>query len=164
MFNHFFKFSLLLISALLITSCGDDEEPTITPPPMNQEEFVIYDGADITFTKEDDTDETLESNQDRINDDVWITRGTDGGEIFNIRTESVSSKGNSPAGTEWSLGTTANISGLTFGSFRDAVNPQDVVGKSLVLHLIEEDAYLDIEFSSWTQGKAGGFSYTRSTK
>lgn len=161
MFNRIFKFSLLFISVLLIISCGDDEEPTINPPA---EEFVIYDGANLTFTKEDNTDETEEANQDRINDDVWITRGTAGGEIFNIRTESASSKGNSPAGTEWAVGTTANISGLTFRSFRDAINPQDVVGRNLVLHLIAEDAYLDIEFSSWTQGRAGGFSYTRSTK
>ncbi len=163
MFNPILKFSLLLISVFLITSCGDDEDP-ITPPAGNQEEFVIYDGADITFTKADNTDETLEANQDRINDDVWITRGTNGGEIFNIQSESASSKGNSPAGTEWAVGTTANISGLTFSSFRNAINPQDVVGRNLVLHLIAEDAYLDVEFSSWTQGRAGGFSYTRSTK
>jgi hypothetical protein len=35
-----------------------------------------------------------------------------------------------------------------------------------VVHLISDDIYLDINFTSWTQGgdvNGGGFSYTRST-
>ena len=166
MFNRILKATFIAASLLLVVSCGDEEDPMTGGGNMggSTEEFVIYTGDKITFTKADDTDPTEESNQDRINDNVWITRGTNGGEIFNAKTESASTKGTSPAGTEWALGTTANISSLTFTSFRDAVNPQDAVGKDLVLHLIDADEYLDVKFTSWTQGKEGGFAYERRTK
>ena len=44
-----------------------------------------------------------------------------------------------------------------------AIQPKNIVGKDLVLHLIEEDIYLSVKFKSWSQGKKGGFSYERST-
>ena len=31
------------------------------------------------------------------------------------------------------------------------------------MHLIQDDIYIEITISSWAQGKAGGFTYTRST-
>ena len=39
-------------------------------------------------------------------------------------------------------------------------------GENFVLHLIEEDIYLDVRFLSWTSGNGagGGFSYERSTQ
>jgi hypothetical protein len=53
---------------------------------------------------------------------------------------------------------------LKFESFRSAVGkPQDVVGKDLVMYLLEDDIYLSIKFKSWSQGQKGGFSYERST-
>jgi hypothetical protein len=36
------------------------------------------------------------------------------------------------------------------------------VGKDLVMHLIDDDIYLNIKFTSWSVGKKGGFSYERS--
>ena len=36
---------------------------------------TFWTGPKITFTKADDADWTLEENQDRITDNVWITRG-----------------------------------------------------------------------------------------
>lgn len=166
MFNRILKATFIAASLLLVVSCGDEEDPITGGGNMggSSEEFTIYTGDKITFTKADNTDPTEEANQDRINDDVWITRGTSGGEIFNAKTESASTKGSSPAGTEWAVGSTNNIASLNFSSFRDAVKPQEVVGKNLVLHLIGADEYLEVKFTSWTQGKEGGFAYERSTK
>lgn len=131
--------------------------------------FTIWAGPDLTFTKADGTDPALAENQDRINDDVWITRGTSGGQIYNATLENSEtvSKINSPLGTKWALGTIDNITTLEFTAFRDAVgSPQDVVGKDLILYLEEADVYMPIKFSSWSKGNtnAGGFSYTRATE
>ncbi len=129
------------------------------------ENFTIWSGSKITFTKGYETDPNQEVNQDRITDNVWITRGNSGREIFNAATESSATKGFSPAGTEWAVGTTEEIQYLTFSAFRNAVgSPRDVAGKDLVLHLIEDDVYIDIKFLSWSQNRSGGFSYERSTQ
>ena len=132
--------------------------------PTSENTFDIYTGATMTFSKGDGTDPTNESNQDRITDNVWITRGNEGGQIFNAAVENSSSKTESPTGTEWAIGTTDNFEGLTFAPFRSTIRPKNVVGENLVLHLIEDDIYIDIKFTSWTQSKAGGFTYERSTK
>ena len=36
--------------------------------------------------------------------------------------------------------------------------------KSSLLHLIADDIYIEVEFTSWSQGKQGGFSYQRTTQ
>jgi hypothetical protein len=48
-----------------------------------------------------------------------------------------------------------SLKGGNFGSIID--------GQDLVLHLITENIYMDIKFTSWKSGKGGGFSYERST-
>jgi hypothetical protein len=132
------------------------------------EAATIWSGSKMTFTKATGADFTLSQNQDRITDNVWITRGDLQG-LFNIKQESSFDKGSSdpasPVGTEWSYGTTANLGSLTFSKWRAwAVNnPVQTVGQDAVLHLIAEDIYIDIKFLSWDQ-RAGGFSYERSTE
>lgn len=127
--------------------------------------YTIWNGEPMVFTKEDGADPTLPENQDRITDSVWITRGNSGGQIFNIRENDSLIKPLSPVGTEWALGSTEDIEELEFSPFRPAVgSPREVVGKELVLHIIEEDVYLDVVFESWSQEKRGGFSYRRSTR
>jgi hypothetical protein len=132
------------------------------------EAATIWSGSKITFTKATGADWTLPQNQDRITDNVWITRQDTQG-IFNIKQESSFDKGSSdpasPLGTEWAYGTTANLGSLTFSKWRAwAVNnPVQTVGQDAVLHLIAEDVYIDIKFLSWDQ-RAGGFSYERSTE
>ena len=126
-----------------------------------------WEGSRITFTKGNSADPTDESNQDRITDNVWITRANSGGQIFNIVTETSATSGSSPAGTEWAQGSFDNIDSLNFTSFRDACpnqKPKDVVGVPMVLHLIADDIYIEVEFTSWSQGKQGGFSYQRTTQ
>ena len=118
----------------------------------------------ISFNKSDGTNQNLEENQDRIRNNVWITRGNSGGQIFNIAINSTANKIESPVGTEWAIGTLDEIDNLSFDYFRNAISrPKNVVGKNLVLHLIVDDIYLTVKFISWSQGKRGGFSYERST-
>ena len=125
---------------------------------------LLWRGATISFNKPDGTNQNLEENQDRIRNNVWITRGNSGGQIFNIAINSNANKIESPVGTEWAIGTLDEIGNLSFDYFRNAISrPKNVVGKNLVLHLIEDDIYLTVKFISWSQGKRGGFSYERST-
>ena len=126
--------------------------------------YSVWSGERVEFAKEDGADPTLPANQDRLSENVWITRGNNGGQIFNIRQRSSALKPASPVGTEWAQGTTDRIDELDFRPFRAAVgSPKNVTGTDLVLHLIEEDVYLDVRFLSWSAGKRGGFSYERST-
>jgi hypothetical protein len=96
---------------------------------------------------------------------VWLTRGNSGGQLYNAKNESDSSKSTSPDDTQWALGTTSNIGTLTFSTFRGTSKPQDAVGQNMVLHLVTDDIYIDIKITSWTSGRnsGGGFSYERST-
>ncbi len=133
----------------------------------NQEDdspYNIWRGERMTFTKEDGADPTVPANQDRITDNVWITRRNDGGQIFNILERDGPLAPVSPIGTRWALGTTDDIENLDFKPFRPAVvSPKEVPGKDVVLHLVEEDIYVDVRFLSWSQEKQGGFSYERTT-
>ncbi len=127
-------------------------------------EGTVWTGERVTFTKEAGADPALAENQDRITDDVWITRSNSGGQIFNIRVAERPVKATSPANTLWAVGTTDDLDELEFEPFRAAVgSPSRVVGKDLVMYLPEESIYVDVRFLSWSQGRRGGFSYERST-
>lgn len=87
-----------------------------------------------------------------------------GGQIYNAATENEADKGNSPAGTLWVLGTTADLSNLVFKEFRAAVDkPRLTIGKDLVLLLAGENIAIDIKFISWGKSEGGQFSYERSS-
>lgn len=126
---------------------------------------IVWEGPTLTFSKADGADPGAEANQDRLTSGVWITRGNGGGQIYNAAVSSSADKTDSPLGTEWAVGGIANKDILTFQNFRAAVNnkPKDMVGTNMVVHLIEEDIYLSIRFTSWSQGQKGGFTYERST-
>ena len=125
----------------------------------------VWSGERITFTKADGADPTAPENQDRITENVWITRGNDGGQIFNINARDDFDKAASPVGTLWAVGTTDDLPNLDFAPFREAVgSPRTVAGKDLVMYLVEEQAYVDVRFVSWSKQKKGGFSYERSTR
>ncbi|MFL2639211.1 MAG: hypothetical protein ACJ0OB_03160 [Flavobacteriaceae bacterium] len=153
------KLSLFII--LFVSSCssGDDSVEN------NSSDTTIWSGSKITFTKSDGSDPTEAANQDRLTSNIWITRGIDGGQIYNSAKESSATQATSPAGTKWSVGTIDQVSTLTFNNFRTAVGkPKDVVGKNLVMFLVDDKIYLSVKFTSWGQGKGGGFAYERSTK
>ncbi len=126
---------------------------------------TIWRGSTITFTKVDGGNPSSETNQDRLTDKVWLTRGNGGKQIFNIVKNTEALKDSSPEGTEWAMGTIDQVANLTFRNFRDASQnkPKNVVGKEMVLHLMEDNVYLSVKFTSWSSGKKGGFSYERST-
>jgi hypothetical protein len=127
-------------------------------------EPTIWTGDTISFSKADGADPTAEENQDRITDSVWITRGNRGGQIYNAARRSRALKGSSPMGTLWAEGTTDELDSLTFAPFREAVgSPKEIVGRQLVLFLVEEEIFVDVTFTSWSQEKQGGFAYERST-
>lgn len=126
---------------------------------------TIWNGPAITFTKPNNADWNLQVNQDRITPNVWITRKNTQG-IFNINQE-LGYSSTSPKDTEWAFGTTSNLGALTFADWVITVtnNPPGMVGQDMVIHLITDDIYIDIKFTSWSQGATagGGFSYQRST-
>ena len=142
-----------------IISCSKEKNTTNDTSLSN-----IWNGPIKFFEKKDNTNQLEKANQDSITKNVIITRGNNGGQIFNIAKENEADKYKSPIGTEWAIGSLNQIDSLVFKDFRLAVKPQYVVGKKLVLHLIEEDIYLSVEFKSWSSGKKGGFSYERSTE
>ena len=142
-----------------IISCSKEKNTTNDTSLSN-----IWNGPIKFFEKKDNTDQLEKANQDSITENVIITRGNNGGQIFNIAKENEADKYKSPIGTEWAIGSLNQIDSLVFKDFRLAVKPQYVIGKKLVLHLIEEDIYLSVEFKSWSSGKKGGFSYDRSTE
>lgn len=156
--NNQIKFLLLILIALLFVQCANDE----LPGEMMGEVMVEDDGT-VFFSKANGADPTSPASQDRITDNVWITRGNEGMQIYNIRTETVANVTSSPAGVRWAVGTTADMANLTFDNLRNTVRPQRIVGENLVMELVEDGIFLDVVFSQWTQGNAngGGFAYTR---
>lgn len=167
-----FSFALLLVCVAMLSQCTKDMLDDPTPDsgdmsgmdPDSMSAPIIWTGPEISFTKANGADPGQAANQDRLTDNVWITRGNSGGQIFNIVVESSHNKGASPIGTEWAVGSLADWESLNFLPFRSAVSkPKNVAGKNLVLHLIDDNIYLSVRFTSWAQGQGGGFSYMRST-
>ena len=173
----FAKAASLLFLAAIIGCSPDESDPTDTGAVQEtgspQETGTdtadagpeIWTGPAITFTKEDGADHTDPANQDAITDLVVLTR-TNQGSLINIVTES-SATSSSPSGTQWAEGTTDAMDGLEFENLKAAANNSmsSIPGKSFVLHLVEENIYIDVTFLSWTSGgSAGGFSYERSTR
>ena len=149
----FFVFQL----SIFVISCSKEG----TPNEISSS--TIWNGSLKSFTKTDGSDPNEVNNQDRLTAKVWITRGNNGGQIYNAAQEDKSDKYKSPLGTEWAVGNIDDLDKLIFYDFRIAIQPKNIVGKNLVLHLIEEDIYLSVKFKSWSQGQKGGFSYERST-
>lgn len=109
-------------------------------------------------------DPTQVSNQDRITPVVWLTRATSKG-LFNAYSET-NAGSLSPADTEWAFGTPTNYITLPFTNWLTWLNgasPSTLVGKQVMLHLISEDIYISLQFTSWASGGTGGFTYQRST-
>ncbi len=127
-------------------------------------------GSKITFTKNGGADWTQEANQDRITNNVWITRANNKG-LFNIAQESsfqgMGQSSPSPIDTEWAFGSISDgVQNLTFTTWggAHAGNPSNLISQDMVLHLITDDIYIDIKLLSWGgAGQGAPFSYERST-
>lgn len=110
------------------------------------------------------------NDRDQLTPDVALTRadpsaGSGTGGIFNAVTETSFTKFVSPAGTGWAVGSLSNYATLTYTDWLTASGGSPVrgslTGKQFVVHLISDDIYLSIEFTSFPAGP--GFSYNRST-
>ncbi|MBC8436092.1 MAG: right-handed parallel beta-helix repeat-containing protein, partial [Bacteroidetes bacterium] len=129
-------------------------------------DHILYYGT-RTFTKAAYADWTLPENQDRITENVWITRQNTQG-LFNA---AVHSSWNccTPYGTEWAWGSTEGNSNpyvpwrdvARYGQSGMPVYQSCSNGNVMSLHLIEQDIYFDVTWHLWTQSSGGGFSYTR---
>ena len=157
--------SIALLALLVFSfACTKDSLGDPSPESGMEVERTIWAGNNITFSKANAADPTLAENQDRITDLVWITRDNGGGQIYNVKSESQAASGSSPKGTLWAIGSIDEIDDLDFRTFRSAVGkPKDVVGKDLVLQLVEEKIFLQVQFTSWSNQGGGGFTYERST-
>jgi hypothetical protein len=150
---------------LLISSCTKDQLDPVNTNENGELTGEIWTGPTLTFSKTPESDPTVAQNQDRISDNVWITRGNDGGQIYNAAVENAASKSNSPEGTLWAVGSINQVENLSFTPFREAVGkPKEAVGKNLVMYLIEDDVYISVKLTEWGEQRNGAFTYERSTK
>jgi hypothetical protein len=107
------------------------------------------------------------SDVDHITASVAITRGDSRG-LFNPIVESSYTHSLSPIGTEWAFGELTTYASLVYNNWEDwfggagGGGPPSTLGRDAVLHIIPEDVYIGIEFTSWGV-RSGGFSYTRTT-
>ena len=119
---------------------------------------------EVVFTKQDSADWTLPENQDRIAENVWITRKHNQS-IFNIAQEDGYSGSNgSPLGTLWAYSSTENAQISDFTSFvtMHGGNPQSIINDTVSLYLPDYERYFDLVFLSFSGGNSGGgFSYMR---
>jgi hypothetical protein len=128
---------------------------------------TIWNGPLTNFTKVNSANPNLAANQDRLTFDIWLTRSSSQG-LFNANSEPAFSHFLSPAGTEWADGSLANYASLSYNNWNTWAKgvhsgPPSTVGVNAVLHLIPDDIYLSIRFTSWSGAGGGGFSYVRST-
>lgn len=126
---------------------------------------TVWNGPITNFSKSPFADWTQPANQDRITDKVWFTRANSQGP-FNANAESFFTHSFSPADTEWASGQLVDYATLSYTNWDvwAAHFPPDSVGVEAVVHLISDDIYLSLKFSSWSSGgTGGGFSYDRST-
>jgi hypothetical protein len=139
---------------------------------------VVWTGPEITFTKSGIADPTLAANQDRMTDDVWLTRGSMEG-MFNIAPghETAYVRFSSPDDTLWATDamaansgktiTASNWENLSFTTWAAAYGGPgapligNITTRGAVVHLLSDDVYLNLRFSHFASG--GDFTYQRST-
>ena len=124
---------------------------------------TIWNTGSLTFTK------TAPFQQDCITPNVCLTRGAFS-VIYNEVTENfLDGDGDctwTPGGTEWAFGTIANWSTLTYQPLYvlHGCAPPTMVNQPMVLHLIQDNIYLQLTFSFWGGSSANGnYTYTRTT-
>ena len=141
---------------------------------------TVWSGPNMTFEKSgfDTADTTDPLNQDRMTDNVWITRASNEG-IFNIAPghEDHYIRFTSPEGTQWATSVmpansgktiaAANWQQLTFTDWAPSYGGPgmalgaNIITHNAVVHLLTDNIYLDLTFTFLSTG--GEFTYSRST-
>ena len=141
---------------------------------------IVWSGPTTTFSKVGTANPTLAVNQDRLTDNVWITRGGSlSGGIYNANVESSYNKilDNSPLGTEWATSLVGNNGdqeinasnyaaldfttwAMSFGGPSPALQG-NILNLPAVVHLIADDIFFDIQFTAFDS--SGLVTYQRST-
>ena len=138
---------------VVITNSGDSDVDW----SVEINDSTEVDGG-VTFTKSDYADWTDETNQDRVSDNLWITR-CDQYALFNAYYQGCAYN-NGPEGTQWAIGSLSDgVENLYFGDFTEVLgyNVGDVLNDNLipnnlpmVMHDTNEDLYYEVQFHSWT--------------
>ncbi|MDQ6815662.1 MAG: hypothetical protein M3040_18175, partial [Bacteroidota bacterium] len=126
---------------------------------------TVWNGPTITFTKASGVSTSSATGQDKITNNIWLTRDVAEG-LFNIAAEaSYTKRSTSPAGTEWAYGNLASYRTLIYQTWEvwNGKNPPSMINNAAVLHIIDENIYIGITFNSWGANGTGAFSYTRTT-
>jgi len=161
---------------LLVVQVSSEERIKTVEVQVNlADTTILWTGPDLTFTKSDSADWTQEGNQDRITDNVWLTRAHNKG-LFNIAIEEEAEgecNSTTPSNTLWANNltgetslTTESIANMDFDLFVEYsfCYPLGRINQPSILMIPEQDIFMNITITQWTSGaKGGGFSYTRST-
>ncbi len=132
------------------------------------EAATLWTAPTVSFSKAAFANSADPANQDYLTPGVRLTRADVEG-LYNAVVQS-SWDYPGPVGTEWATGTISDgVGTLSFNNWWNYVwslgGPPEAVGVPSVLHLIDEDIYIDITVSDWgVGGGAGGyFSWERSS-
>jgi glucose/arabinose dehydrogenase len=137
--------------------------------PLVMSATTIWNGPTITYTQTSPYP-SAPNDRDQLTANVALTRanpagpGSGSGGIFNAVTETSFTKFFSPADTEWAVGSLTDYASLTYTDWTSVAGGHPVgslVGQQLVVHLISDDIYLSLQFTSLPSGP--GFAYIRST-
>jgi hypothetical protein len=131
---------------------------------------TVWTGPTITFSKAANADQTLPANQDKLTNNVILTRASSQG-MFNIAQEA-SFSATSPKDTQWATSlnnpaqaiTATNFAALTFDSWQNAYGGAGSLNSNItthdaVVHLVSDNIYLNLRFIAF-QGSGGGGSFT----
>lgn len=138
---------------------------------------TVWSGLTYSFSKPAGADYTDPQYQDHLTSNIALTRGDSAG-MYNILQEDSYEYG-SPADTEWATEivgdngsetiAATNWENLDFTTWEDAYGSAGQLAGNMtaldaVVHLITDDIYLDLRFTSWGTGHSssqGGFAYQR---
>lgn len=126
---------------------------------------TVWNGPNKTFSQSGATPADV-----LVSGAVSIAR-TPGSFLYNAEVESAAGDG-TPTDTEWAFGTMADHNSLSYESFSQIHADAQLAGQHLstyltsgpmVLHLINEDIYIAVTFTSWPRLGGTTFTYVRST-
>lgn len=101
---------------------------------------------------------------DTIVPGVALTRNNNN-VLINIAAHEKTAGTSSPADTLWGFGSlpNTNVTYHTMESLRTGDLQAVILNQPMILHLLNEDIYIGIKFTTWAQFHNGSFAYTRST-